>query len=54
MTRASQPPPPPGHHHGRCGHHPFAPQEPQLIVVNAVLFIIAILVAISRFGPYSY
>jgi hypothetical protein len=29
-------------------------KEPQLIVVNAVLFIIAILVAISRFGPYSY
>jgi hypothetical protein len=29
-------------------------QEPQPIVVNALLFIIAVLVAILRFGPYSY
>jgi uncharacterized membrane protein YphA (DoxX/SURF4 family) len=28
--------------------------EPQAIAVNAVLFIIAVLVAILRFGPYSY
>jgi hypothetical protein len=39
---------------GRSGGDHYRRKEPQMIIVNAVIFALAVFVAWGRFGPYSF